>query len=62
MVLDTRKIFASLSDMEQLFVEAEADARGLTITEVIMEIVREGLASEIMAEVFQPTDRQWKSH
>jgi hypothetical protein len=56
-MLDTTSVFSTLDDMEQLFVETEAAARGVSIHEVVLDLVRDGIA-----EASSATDRQWKSH
>jgi hypothetical protein len=62
-IINVTNVFNSLSDMERDFVEAEAAARGVPVALVIVELVRDGLRLvDDMDEVFQPTDRQWKSH
>ncbi len=66
-MFDPRRVFESLSDMEQDQVEAEAAAFGVSIEEMMVIVLRDGLravaAGELdMDEVFQPTDSQWKSH
>lgn len=63
MAINLGRIFDSLEPMEQDFIEAEASVCGLTIDEMVIELVREGFAAaDVMNEVFQTTDRQWKSH
>lgn len=62
MALDLKRVFSCLGDMEQVFIEAEADARCVSIETVVLECLRDGLANEDMDEVFTATDRQWKSH
>lgn len=59
-----------LEDWEWDMLDAEADASGLTRDELLHDLFVEGaelvLAGEVdldvMDEVFQATDRQWKSH
>lgn len=62
MTVDLNRVFPTLDDMEQIQVELEAEERGVSINTVLVELFREGLAAEVMDGVFQPRDRQWKSH
>lgn len=45
-------------------VDAEAAAWGMTRQEMLRELVRDGLESELrdMSPLFQTRDSQWKSH
>ena len=62
MTINLDRVFANLDDGEQILVELEAEERGVDINTVVFEILCDGLTSEDMDEVFQATDRQWKSH
>lgn len=61
MPINPSRIFSTLGDMEQLLVEVEAEARGVSVEQVVVELIREGLAEDMDA-VSQAGDRQWKSH
>lgn len=65
MKINTDRVFANLDEFEQIQIEIEAEGRGVETGVVVMELVRDGIQiclEEGMDEVFQPTDRQWKSH
>ncbi len=62
MTISLDRVFSSLDDMEQIQLELEAEARGVCVRRVVLEILRDGLAEECKAEAFQHTDSQWKSH
>lgn len=62
MTLNLKELFERLEPWEQIQVEIDAEEQGVTIYALLAEIFREGVRHESMDAVFQPTDRQWKSH